>query len=604
MVFSSLLSAVERLLNLLTRHRTGSLLAIALLALSLRLLALWSLSTTQYFHSPIIDESLYHQWASRIAGGTYTSPDVYLFAPLPAYVMAAVYKVLSPDILYIRILNIVLGTATCVVICLLGHAMANRAVGLLAGFAAAMYEPFILYSIVPLKTALSICLFAASIYLFVAMLQKPSPAKALFLGLVVGLTTTVRENALALVPVIVAMVLWSGYRDGLSIKRLSLFLVVLLTGLTMATGPFLARNYLIAGEVALTTHQAGFNLYLGNNLANPDPYYRPVPFAVSLPYEQHVQFRIEASRRAGRALSPAESSRYWIWEVGRTAATEPGAFLWKLWQKTLVVFNRFEACDHYNIDFLSQFAAFFKFPFLNFAVILPLGIAGMAISASTSRSLLFVSILFVVYALTLLIFSTNGRYRIPLLVIVIPFAVIGLEYLIGHIRTRGLKQIATYSAVVVLALVVEFLPVQATDDVSAYYNVHAMLLNRNGFEKEAMTYWETSAAMKKPFSAFANLALAEKYLSRKDVQKARTYLESIPDDSFAAASKHELLGDSFLPEGHIQEAIAAYTRALEINSGLLGARRKVVRLLSRTDRERASQEYRTLKSISSFYTGL
>jgi hypothetical protein len=323
-----------------------------------------------------------------------------------------------------------------------------------------------------------------------------------------------------------------------------------------------------------------------------------------VPYQQHIQFRIEASRRAGRTLSPAESSRYWIAEVGRGAVTEPGAFLWKLWQKTLVVFNRFEACDHYDIDFLSQFAAFFKFPFLSVAVILPLGIAGMAISASTSRSSLFVSILFVAYASTLMIFSTNGRYRIPLLVILIPFAVIGLEYLIGQIRTRGLKQIATYSALVVLALVVEFLPVQATDDVSAYYNIHAMVLDRNGLEKEAMTYWEAASDMKKPFSAFANLALAGKYLSRKDVQKAWMYLERIPDDSFAAASKHELLGDGLFTEGHLAEAVASYRRALDINSGELGARRKLVRLLSRTDRERAAQEYRTFQYIASFYKGL
>lgn len=157
---------------------------------------------------------------------------------------------------------------------------------------------------------------------------------------------------------------------------------------------------------------------------------------------------------------------------------------------------------------------------------------------------------------------------------------------------------------VVLVLAVECLPVQATDDVSASYNIHAMLLNRTGLEQEAVTYWETSSDMKKPFSAFANLSLAEKSLARKDVQKARSYLERIADESFAAALKHELLGDSFVTEGHLEAALGAYTRALDINSGLLGPRRKLVKLLGKTDKERASKEYRTLQSIASFYKGL
>jgi 4-amino-4-deoxy-L-arabinose transferase-like glycosyltransferase len=595
---------MTRLLDLLTQRWSLALMAVGVLALSLRLLALWSLSTTPYFHGPIIDEALYHQWALQLVGGTYTSTAVYLFAPLPAYVMAAIYKILSPDIFYIRLLNIALGSGTCVMIAFLGRALANRVVGLLAGVAAALYAPFILYSIVPLKTALAVFLFAASISVFVALVQKPSRAMALLLGLAVGLTTTVRENVLALVPVMAAMVLWSGYREGASVRRLGLVLAILLTGLAMALGPFLARNYLVAGEVALTSSQAGFNLYLGNNPSNPDPYYRPASFALSLPYEQQVQFRIEASRRAGRPLSPAESSRFWIAEVARTAATAPGAFLWKLWQKTLAVFNRFEACDHYDITYLSRSAAIFKFPFLTFAVIFPFGIAGMVVSAFKSRASSFVSILFAVYAATLVIFFTNGRYRLPLLVILIPFAMIGLEAFFLSWRERGVRQIATCSAVVALALAVECLPVRGTDDLSGYYNIHAMLLSRTGLEQEALTYWEASSEMKKPFSAFANLSLAEKSLARKDVQKARSYLERIPDDSFAGALKHESLGDGFVMAGHPEEAVAAYRKALDINAGLLGPRRKLVRLLSKTDRERASQEYRALQEIASFYRGL
>ena len=81
---------------------------IFVLACVVRVLALLSLSKTVYFTNLMPDEFLYHAWASEIANGTYRPSSVYQFAPLPAYVMAAVYKLLSPDIFYIRILNIVL----------------------------------------------------------------------------------------------------------------------------------------------------------------------------------------------------------------------------------------------------------------------------------------------------------------------------------------------------------------------------------------------------------------------------------------------------------------------------------------------------------------
>jgi len=57
------------------------------------------------------------------------------------------------------------------------------------------------------------------------------------------------------------------------------------------------RNYMVAGSFQLTTSQMGFNLYLGNNPQNPTPYYRPVPFAITSPFQQGIQFTIEASRR-------------------------------------------------------------------------------------------------------------------------------------------------------------------------------------------------------------------------------------------------------------------------------------------------------------------
>jgi tetratricopeptide (TPR) repeat protein len=397
------------------------------------------------------------------------------------------------------------------------------------------------------------------------------------------------------------MLLWAIYRENSSMIKGSIMFISFLVGLTIALLPFALRNYMVSGEFVLTTHQAGFNLYLGNNLDNPDPYYRPVPFATSYPPHQGIQFTIEASRRAGQKLSSAQASSYWIGEVVSVALTRPMDFMWKLWTKSLALLNRFEAGDHYNIDFMSQFAAFFRLPLPDLSVILPLGLAGLATTGFASRPAIGASIAAMVYGITLIIFFTNDRYRLPLLTLLIPFAVIGLEHLRAQMKQARLKSIAIYTGCLIFFAIVECLPINGTDDVTIYYNTHGLLLERKGANKEAIASWETSSSMNKPSSAFANLYLARKYLAKKDLETARSYLGMIPDSSFVAAWKYEVIGELLLSQGHIAEAVTAYERSLAINSGERGPRAKLINIFDRIDRDRARQEQEALRYISSFY---
>ena len=583
------------------RKWVWALVGMLALACCLRVAALLSLATTLGFDTPRLDEAVYHAWASQLASGTYEATSVYPAAPLPAYVMAVLFKVFSPNLLYTRILNLCLGVATCYVVYRIGWQLATRSVGLVAGFVAALYKPFIFYSVVPMKTALSVFLFATTILCFLAVLRDPSRLKALGVGIAAGLLVNVRENAMVLIPVMLGMMLWAAYRAHSSSATVGTLLVSFLIGLTVAAGPFALRNYLVSGEFVLTTHQTGYNLYLGNNLDNPDPYYRPVPFASSNPSAQRIQFTIEASRRAGHTLSSAEASSYWIHEIVQMALTHPSAFLRKLGEKALALLNRFEAGDHYNIDFMSQFATFFQLPFPELALILPLGLAGMAMTGCASRQALGASVATIAYAATLILFFTTDRYRLPLLTLLIPFAVVGLANLRVRIRQGGVKSLAIYTGVVSLFVIVEYLPVRATDDVTAYYNGHARLLDKKGFKQEAMAYWEQSSSMHKPFSAFANLELAYKYFGQEDFARASSYLEKIPESSFVAAKKYELVGDLLVRQGQIPQAVAAYERSLTINAGSMNPRHKLIKIFEGVDPDRAQREREALSEIASFY---
>lgn len=594
-----------KFLLFLEAHFHGLLTGIVLLALALRVIALFALKETPYFHYLMMDERIYHDWAKQIAEGTYTPRTAYEFPPLPAYITALIYRLFSPDPLYTRILNIFLGAFTCVFIGLTGRWLNIAATGLLAALTAALYKPFIFYSVVPLKTALSVFLCATIVYLLTSFCTRPKRYMCAVLGLLIGLALNVRGNYLALVPVALLTIRWTFGRKSHPLRQLVLAMLLFAAGLLLAVAPFALRNYWVSGEWVLTTTQAGFNFYLGNNLRNPTPYSQPVAFAASSPVLQGVQFTIEASRHAGRPLTAAEASRFWTREVFREAAEQPRAFFAKQLHKLLAPINHNENCDHYDIWFLSRFIPFLLFPFPTFTLIWPFGFAGMVMETIQLRRAGWLAAAFGAYLLTLVLFFTNGRYRLPLLTILIPFAALAVNRICSALLTRRLRLLAAYLLLLGLALALEFFPVPGSNDLTRYYNFHGIVLESSGNLPEAMHFWRQSADMDLGSSPFAHLMLADRYAKGKDFREAELHLTKIPEHSYAAAIKHSLLGDLYASQGRLDEAATAYERSLAINSGQLSVRQKLLHLLQRLDPHEASRQQAVIDQLKHYhYRGL
>lgn len=591
------IKATDGLSSLFKKYFYVFLSAILLLALALRIVALLSLKESIYFDFLLWDERVYHTWAKKIANGTFQSSSVYEMAPLPAYLMALIYRVFAPDALYIRIANIVFGVLTCYLVYLIGKEMANRTIGLFACLIACLYKPFIFYSIVPLKTSLSVFLFASMVYFLVAILNRPSMTKAVLLGIALGLVQNVRPNCVVLIPLIPLLIAWNYYKGKSSLKILGALLALYVVGLSIPNSPIMIRNYMVAGETSATVSQSGFNLFMCNNLK----YSYPLPFATTSPFEQGVQFTIEASRRVGKKLSAREASAYWTGEVIKTVLEQPAAFVWRKCTKALAFFSRFERGDHYHIGFMSKFVPFFKLPFPGIWLIIPFGMAGMAVNMFVFRRLLAPSAIFLVYVSTLILFFTNVRVRLPMLIILIPFAVIGVNDLIGYVKKGDLKRVGVFLGIATAFFVIEFLPHRSSGDMTAYQNTHAIILNSMGRKDEAIMYWKMSSRADGHYSPFANLSLAGKYYGKGDIKKAVYYLDRISEDSFAAAQKYDLLGNIMLRQKKVRRALEAYEKSLAINSGQRQVRMKLVKLFEKIDKRRAVVEYEKLQYISSFY---
>lgn len=574
------------------------LTAILVLASGLRIAALMSMEKTPYFNIFLNDENYYHSWAVEIAEGSFKSNDVYEFPPLPAYFMAGIYKVFSPNHVYIRLANIIMGTLTCYFIFLIAKELAGRSAGLWACLISALYGPFILYNIVILKTTLSVFLFSVLVYLLLWSVRFERWFKPILVGICLGLLINIRGNYIVLIPLMALLMFLRSPFGRSRLKQMVSRLLLFLVGLCLAVLPFVLRNYVVSGEFVLTTSQAGLNLYLGNNFYNKLPYYRPVPFSTSNPRRQGKEFTIEAARRTGQTLSASEASSFWTKQVLLDSLERPGYYSLKIILKTMVLLNRFEAGDHYHSGFLCRFAHFFRFPWLAYWMILPFGLLGLFISVNLSRSHLYTTLVFLFYAGTLVLFFSNARYRLPLMVILIPYAVMGLKEMAKRFRRKERNNFFLHLALLMVIYLIVFLPLPGTDDVSGYYNTHAVLLNRIGRKDEAIQYWQKSSEMNKSYSVYANLSLAQKsYEMDRDLEKSLHYLNKIDESSFAASIKYLQIGDVMLLSGKTDLAIEAYRKSLQINFGQKEARLKLIKIYRKTDKKKAAEEIKEYQRI-------
>jgi len=523
--------------------------------------------------------------------------------------MAAVYKLFSPDLVYIRYLNIALGVLTCWLVYRVGERLGNRTTGVLAALGLAVYRPFILESVVPLKTALFLALFASSLWLLVLLVTEPEApgwGRALLLGIAAALMLNVAGQALLLLPVFAAAVVFAGLARERDWRRAGIGLLVFGAGLLVVVAPVALRNHRVGGEWVLTTSQGGFNLYLGNRLSNPEPYYAPVAFASASPFEQGIQFTIEASRRVGRKLTPAEASRYWRNATLRLIVDRPDELAVKLGLKVMAVLNGYERGDHYGVDFLGRFARFFSFPLPGWAALFPLGISGLILAGLIGkvgrlRPVRWIALASCAYAATLVVFFTNTRYRDPLAIPLVLFAALGIQELLGAVREKKPWTITAYVGLAANAAVLALIPIPGSGDQTAYMNTHAVILDSLGRTTEAILYWQESAQKEGTFSSFADLSLAGKFLAKRDFDSGLQALGRIPENSFSASFKHELLGDVLVLQGDPQKAVAEYDHSIEINGGRTRPREKLIWLLGTVDPGRVEKEQAGLAFVRSFY---
>ncbi|MBF0279268.1 MAG: tetratricopeptide repeat protein [SAR324 cluster bacterium] len=399
-------------------------------ALTLRFVYLFQLKEGPFLLFFQGDGKSYYEWGKTIAEGDWLGQDVFYQAPFYPYLLGLIQAVFGSNIVAIRLVQVVLGSLACLFLYLAGAHFFSKASGLAAGLLACLYAPAIYYDGLIQKTGIAFFLMAMSLWMLGRAIQKSGNLSWFGLGIALGLLTLTRENAAAL---IVVILLGLHFGSGVQLKsRRWLAVALILAGSCFILGTVGIRNWVLSDTFSLTTSQLGPNLYLGNN-PQADGFYHPlVPGRGNYLFEQEDAISL-AEEALGRSLLPDEVSSYWIKQAFHFMKTQTADWLLLTLKKLHLSLNYYEIpdTDDYAIHLSWSSLLTGLNRIFNFGILAPLACAGFFLAWPLRKKILILYAAPIVLLLSMLPFVIYGRYRFILVPVLFLFA--------GHALISGFK---------------------------------------------------------------------------------------------------------------------------------------------------------------------
>ena len=412
-------------------------LAVFAAAFAARLVFVWHSRRLPFFFSPIIDAQAY-DWRAAELVTTGISDRTVEQAPLYTVFLAANYLLFGQGYLAPRIVQCLMGAASCVMVQRLGARLAGRTAGVIAGFAAALYGPLVFYETDLLREVLVIFLALA---LLLCLLRSEEGGRlpwAAAAGFLMGLSLITRENTFLFLPVAAA---WLFFRAETPSKNrwLAPALFVLLAMLPVV--PVTIQNYLNSGAFVPISSQGGMNFFIGNSADSE----RLTGLQPGIEWDRMGK---APQAELGENASPNAYNAWFFRRAFRDIEAAPGAWVKKLVKKAWLVFDAEELEPNNDINlyrgesWLLRALIFRLGPlWFPFGLVAPLFVLG-AVTRKPSAGAWLVFGFIAAYATSLALFHVRARYRLPIAPVMLPFAAAGALWVAKQWKVRNAKALA------------------------------------------------------------------------------------------------------------------------------------------------------------------
>jgi tetratricopeptide (TPR) repeat protein len=371
------------------------MLAIALIAWSVRALVAHQLGQTPLYRWPQLDARELLEWARRIAQGDFAVAPHPTHGPLYPLVLGGLLRLTGDSLAAVRLFQIVLGAAACAVTASAAARLFGRSAGIACGLLLALYGPLVLVDTQLWEEVVLLPLLVVVLWLLT--LERPSPWTASAMGAALGLAAVARPTALVLLPLVLYRLWRAAPRRKLALAVASLLVVVAVLPAVVAASRASDGFVFVRGFGAL-------NVWMGND---------PAGGGVQNARLGGAWDRLEAEPYRHGLLRPGEVESYFMRKALRRAAADPLGFARTLGSKLLWLFQAEEVREIHSPDFFrAQSAALRWLP--GFGLLLPLAFCG-GWSAWRERRVPWMVLGYIGLLSATVVFLVYGmRYRLPI----------------------------------------------------------------------------------------------------------------------------------------------------------------------------------------------
>jgi len=537
---------------------TYGLLIAVVLALVIRVAYVADTRDVPTLDPPIGDAAAYVDWAKRIAAGDWIGSEPFYQAPLYPYVLAITFRVWGDSVEYIRWMQCALGAAAAGLLGIAATWFFDKRIGIGASLLLAVYPTAVYFDGLVQKASLTnflVCALLASMGWWRA---RSGWVAAWCCGFALGLLILTRENALIWLPIPLIAFLWTG---GLSPQwsRIPMVLAYLI-GAALVLVPVGMCNRTVGGEWSLSTFQAGPNFFIGNG-PDADGRYRPLVPGHETPEHERTDAVSLADSALGRPLTSREVSQYWFRKSVDEILAHPGRWMRLLGYKVLLTGNHYEIADVESECVYAKSSGVFDLArrFWHFGVLCPLAVFGFFGTWGWRNRLWPLHAMILTGIAAVAAFYVLGRYRFPIIPLMMPFAAAGILAVrnVGSIRPR-LRLLMGLGAAVVAA-------------------VGSNISIQDEERLDALAWMNAGAAVAKT----------------GDVESAIGYFQTALRLHSESAEAHNNIAMALALDGRFDQAVAHYERAIALQPILVGTHYNLAVALERIGRtENALAHYR------------
>lgn len=463
-------------------------LLVFVLALVVRLAYLYEARRFPDFGLFYLDEEYHLEWAKALASGVWSHPyDVlknapFFRAPLYPYLLACLFRVFGPNVLVARLVQMLLGSLSCVLAYAVSARAFGRRVGLLTGVICSLYWVLIYHDGEFLLPNLLVFLVLSGFLLAFLAAERRSAVQSAVSGFAFGLFSITRPNIVAFFPF---AVWWMAVvARGAARRKAAVFVAVFALGCLLPPAVVTLRNRVVGGDWVAVASQGGVNFYIGNNpLSNGMQ--AVVPGTRQTWWGGYEDTIAIAEHEAGRPLKASQVSDFWLRRGLAYMRGDPVGWLRLTARKVVALIGDPEIPNNEPYEARRGRLWSLRLVPLSFGVLLALFLVSLplmprAVTDASARQgpptrshdaravlrrrfVVLILGFLLLYAATIVAFFVTGRYRVPLVPFIAMGAALALVTLFDLVRGRRWARasaLAVSAIVLVAAARVDYLHVR------------------------------------------------------------------------------------------------------------------------------------------------